>query len=146
MKTVVLATDGSESSERALAFAIELAQDTGASLEIVSVRPQWSRAGAGTGTLEVDRYDSSDDVAERAAARARRAGVEATGHVLEGHTVDRIIDTAVCVEADILVVGSRGLGSISGAVLGSVSQALVRRSPVPVMIVRHTHELGSVRA
>jgi nucleotide-binding universal stress UspA family protein len=146
MKTVVLATDGSESSERALAFAIELAQDTAASLEIVSVRPQWSTAGAGTGALEVNRYDTSDDVAERAAARAKRAGVDATGHVLEGRTVDCIVDAAIRVDADILVVGSRGLGSISGAVLGSVSQALVRRSPVPVMIVRHTHALGNARA
>jgi nucleotide-binding universal stress UspA family protein len=145
MKTMLLATDGSESSERALTFAIELAQETGASLEVVSVRPQWSRTGAQSIALELDSYGTCGQVAESAVARATRAGVTATAHVLEGDTVSCIIDTAARMHAELLVIGSRGLGSISGAILGSVSQALVRRSPVPVTIVRHSHALSNAR-
>jgi nucleotide-binding universal stress UspA family protein len=133
MKTMLLATDGSESSERALTFAIELARETGASLEVVSVRPQWARAG-------------TDDVAEDAVARATNAGVAATAHALDGDTVSCIVDTARRVQAELLVVGSRGLGALSGAILGSVSQALVRRSPVPITIVRLSHEVDAAAA
>jgi nucleotide-binding universal stress UspA family protein len=49
-----------------------------------------------------------------------------------------LADAASTLGADVLVVGSRGHGSISGALLGSVSHALVRRSPVPLTIVRHS--------
>jgi nucleotide-binding universal stress UspA family protein len=145
MKTILLATDGSESSECALGFAILLAQETGASLEIISVRPQWSRGGVGTTTLEVGTGDASEHVAESAAIRAHTAGVAAKTHVLEGDTVTCIVETARGVRAELLVVGSRGRGSLSGAMLGSVSQALVHRSPIPVTIVRHTHALKATR-
>jgi nucleotide-binding universal stress UspA family protein len=145
MKTILLATDGSESSERALAFAILLAQETGATLEIISVRPQWSSGGVGTPTLELGKGDASEHAAESAATRAHSAGVAARRHVLEGDTVTCIVDTARRVHAELLVVGSRGRGSLSGAMLGSVSQALVRRSPIPVTIVRHAHALNATR-
>ena len=68
---------------------------------------------------------------------AREAGVDATSHVAHGDVVESIADAAKVFGADLLVVGSRGHGPLSGAVLGSVSHALVRRSPVPVTIVRH---------
>lgn len=146
MKTILLATDGSGSSERALAFAILLAQETGASLEIVSVRPQWSRAGVGTPTLELGKEDAPAHAAESATTRARCAGVASTAHVLDGDTVTCIVDAARRLRAELLVVGSRGRGSLSGAMLGSVSQALVRRSPIPVTIVRHAHALNAARS
>jgi nucleotide-binding universal stress UspA family protein len=145
MKTILVATDGSDSSERALAFAIQLARETGASLEIVSVRPQWSTGGTGNATLERDKDRASERVAEDAANRARGEGVVSTARVLEGDTVSCIVDTARRVHAELLVVGSRGLGSMSGAMLGSVSQALVRRSPVPVTVVHHGRALSTVR-
>jgi nucleotide-binding universal stress UspA family protein len=145
MHTLLVATDGSESSEHAVAFAIELAQMTGAALEVVSVRATWASAAAGVPFLTLDGDDASQQIAESAAVRARRAGVDSTAHALEGDTVSCIVDTAAKVHAELLVVGSRGLGSISGAALGSVSRALVRRSPVPVTIVRHPHAPANAR-
>lgn len=143
MKTMLLATDGSDSSEQALAFAIELARDTGSWLDVVSVRPQWPSTRGLAATLEAD--DTATDIADRAVARAQRAGISSRAHVLDGDTVRCIIDTARRVRAELLVVGSRGLGSMSGAILGSVSLALVRRSPIPVTIVRQTHVRSAVR-
>jgi nucleotide-binding universal stress UspA family protein len=145
MKTILLATDGSASSESALAFAIALAQETGASLHAVSVRSQGWAGRAVAPIRDVGEQDSRESVAEGAAARARSAGVTSFASVAHGDIVSCIIDTAIRLDAELLVVGSRGLGSISAAALGSVSQALVRRSPVPVTVVRHTGAASAAR-
>jgi nucleotide-binding universal stress UspA family protein len=140
MKTVLLATDGSDSSERALAFAIELALETGAALEIISVRPPCApgRAGPGAPILEVEELAGPEHIVEAAAARAREVGVESNPHSAHGDIVACIADAAISLGAELLIVGSRGRGAVSGAMLGSVSQALVRRSPIPVTVVRQT--------
>jgi nucleotide-binding universal stress UspA family protein len=106
---------------------------------VLSVRPPRAggRAGAGPAILEVEELHGPDHIAEAAAQRAREAGVDAVPHVAHGDVVTCITEAAVAVGAELLVVGSRGMGSLSGAVLGSVSHALVRHSPVPVTIVRH---------
>jgi nucleotide-binding universal stress UspA family protein len=139
MKTILIATDGSEAAGQALAVAIDLARETGAALEVLSVRPQRvaGRGGAGPAMLEVEELDGPEHIAEAAALLAREAGVVAMPHAARGDVVTCIADAATKLGAELLVVGSRGLGSLSGAVLGSVSHALVRRSPVPVTIVRH---------
>jgi nucleotide-binding universal stress UspA family protein len=137
MDRILLATDGSEPSERALAFAIDLAKGTGATLEILSVRPARSPGpvAAGTLVLEADEL-GPEQIAAAAASKARSAGVDAHAHAAHGDVVACIADAARTLGAELLVVGSRGLGSVSGAMLGSVSHALVRRSPVPVTVVR----------
>jgi nucleotide-binding universal stress UspA family protein len=138
MKTILIATDGSDSAAQALEVAIDLARDTGATLEVLSVRPPRvaGRGGAGAPILEVEQFHGPEHIAEAAAQQARDAGVIATPHAAHGDVVDCIANAAVTLNADLLVVGSRGMGSLSGAVLGSVSHALVRRSPVAVTIVR----------
>lgn len=139
MKNILIATDGSEPANQALEVAIELAKETGAALHVLSVRPPRvaGRGGAGPAILEVEEPHGPEHIADAAAQVARLAGVEATPHAAHGDVVDSIAGTATALGADLLVVGSRGMGPISGAVLGSVSHALVRRSPVPVTIVRH---------
>lgn len=140
MNTILLATDGSEPSERALAFAIDLARGTGATLEILSVRSaRTPRVATNTLVLDVDERDERDSpehIAAAAAEKARFSGVDANAHAAHGDVVGCIADATRTVGAELLVVGSRGRGSVSGAMLGSVSQALVRRSPVPVTVVR----------
>ena len=139
MKTILIATDGSDPAAQALEVAIDLARETGATLQVLSVRPPRAvgRGGAGPAILEVEELDGPDHIAEAAAQHARENGVEAVSHAAHGDVVTSIADAATALGAELLVVGSRGMGSLSGAVLGSVSHALVRRSPVPVTIVRH---------
>ena len=139
MKNILIATDGSEPANQALEVAIELAKETGAALHVLSVRPPRiaGRAGAGPAILEVEELHGPEHIADAAVEVARSAGVEATPHTVHGDVVDSIAATATTLGADLLVVGSRGLGPLSGAVLGSVAHALIRRSPVPVTIVRH---------
>jgi nucleotide-binding universal stress UspA family protein len=139
METILLATDGSEASTQALDLAIELASATRSTLEILSVRPRrhGGRVGLGTRMLDVEEFDRTEQIARAAAERARAAGVDARSHAAHGDVVACIVDAIERFDADLLVIGSRGLGAVSGAMLGSVSQALVRRSPVPVTVVRH---------
>jgi nucleotide-binding universal stress UspA family protein len=127
VKTIMLATDGSEAASDALDVAITIAKETGATLQVLSVRPPRpaGRGGVGPAMLEVEELHGPEHIAEAAAQPAH------------GDVVTCIVDAATAYGADLLVVGSRGLGSLSGAVLGSVSHALVHRSPVPVTIVRH---------
>jgi nucleotide-binding universal stress UspA family protein len=146
MKTVLFATDGSESSARALAFAIDLAQEPGVALHVLSVgSPRVRRLAGPHSSLppELEGADRSEHIADADATRARAAGVEATSHVSYGDVVTCILEAATVLQADMLVVGSRGLGSVSGATLGSVSQALVRRCPVPVTVVRYAPRVAS---
>ena len=140
MQNILIATDGSEAAAGALEVAIELARDTGSKLQVLSVRPPvpGGRAGAGPAILEVEERDGAQHISDAAALHARDAGIDATAHVAHGDVVDSIASAATTLGADLVVVGSRGHGSLSGAVLGSVSHALVSRSPVPLTIVRHT--------
>jgi len=139
MNTILVGTDGSEAAEDALEVAIELAREAGAKLEVLSVHEPLphGRAGSGPPMLEVEQPHGAEHIAEAAAQKARDAGVEATAHAPRGDVPDELAGAATRLGADLLVVGSRGHGPLAGAVLGSVSHALVSRSPVPLTIVRH---------
>ena len=142
MNNILIATDGTEAADEALDVAIGMALEAHAALNVLSVRrPRPAGrggAGAGRAILKVEMRDGPKHIAEAAVKRARKAGVAATPHVAYGDIVDSIADAAKALGADHLVVGSRGLGSMSAAMLGSVSHALVRRSPVPLTIVRRS--------
>jgi nucleotide-binding universal stress UspA family protein len=139
VKTIMFATDGSQQADDALDVAIEIAKDAGAKLEVLAVRPPRAvgRGGGGPAVLEVEEQGGAQHIAEAAVSSAAAKGVTATAHTAHGDVVDCIVDMSKMLNADLLVVGSRGHGVIAGALLGSVSHALVKRSAVPVTIVRH---------
>ena len=148
MKTIMIATDGSEPAADALDVAIELARETGATLEVLSVRPPVvaGRAGAGPPMFEVEEPGGAEHIAAVAAGRATAAGVDVAAHSAHGDVVDSICEASSTVGADLLVVGSRGHGPVSGALLGSVSHALIGRSPIPVTVVHHAASPASLPA
>jgi nucleotide-binding universal stress UspA family protein len=139
VKTIMIATDGSEHAGEALDVAIELAKDAGAKLEVLSVRPMRpaGRAGAGPAVLEVEEQGGAEHIAEAGVRTAAAAGVDATAHTAHGDVVDCISAASSTLHAELLVVGTRGHGAVSGALLGSVSHALIKRSQIPVTIVGH---------
>ena len=73
---------------------------------------------------------------EEAAAVASEHGVLSTTAMLRGDTVDEIVAYADSQDVDLIVVGSRGHGAITGALLGSVSRGVLGESKRPVLIVR----------
>jgi len=79
-----------------------------------------------------------------ARALIEAAGVEYETEVAVGDVAHTLVDIAERRGCGLLVIGARGQGAIASAILGSVSQALVQASPVPVTIVKHA-EAAAVR-
>jgi nucleotide-binding universal stress UspA family protein len=143
MKTILAATDGSEAAAEAIDFAIELARDTGAELQVVAVRPPTalSKAGAAPPISELEEPGGAERIAAAAAEKAGAAGVRAHPHAGHGEPVDVIAAAGESFHADLIAVGSHGHGAIAGALLGSVSHGLLKHSHVPVVVVpQHAHD------
>ncbi|MGE5274033.1 MAG: universal stress protein [Verrucomicrobiota bacterium] len=145
MKRILIATDGSDGARAAVEEGVALASETAASVTFVTVRNQ-------VGGLFADplyqRHLTHRLAHARAAlvpaeAEAERAGVGCESEILEGDPVDCIVEAARTWDADLVVVGSRGHGAVTSAVIGSVSREVVRRSPAPVMVVRQTSRTGA---
>jgi nucleotide-binding universal stress UspA family protein len=146
MRLIVVGVDGSAASKVAADKAVELAAATEASLVIVA---------AYTSRLYGDRFfavaveEPGDTVARAAAADvlalAETAGVDATVEVIEGNAASEILHLAELREADLIVVGSRGLGALSSAFVGSVSRWLLAHAHIPVLVVKDRTPVPAVR-
>ena len=136
MKLIMHATDGSPSAAEALDLAIDLAKETGASLACVSVHLRHvGSKGMNPPILEVEEPHGAEHLAEAAAEKARAEGVAAKPYALSGDPAKEIARAAEELGADLVVVGSRGYGGLHGALVGSVSRALMTRCKVPVTVV-----------
>ena len=144
-QTVVVGTDGSESSYRAVDRAADIARDTGARLVIVcAYHPATAREVAqaadelGDEAYQVVGSAPADDTLLTAADHAAARGVTAADRVaIEGEPVRSLLTVLRDRRADLLVVGNRGLNTLTGRLLGSVPQDVSRQAPCDVLIV-HT--------
>ena len=141
---MVVGVDGSEGSVQALRFAIEEARIRGATLRAVNawhVPPAVYGAGWAPATVDLDEYRK---IAERALvesvedAGAGASGVEVTPILREGHPADVLLEESK--DADLLVVGTRGLGGFKGLLLGSVSHQVALLASCPVVVVPSPHQ------
>ncbi len=143
MKKILIATDGSASSAEAVDFGVELAAEHEAKVIFVHVAPALDvipAAGYGmAGGIprvphELDAFDRTP--LEDAEQIAARAGVEASSELLVGNAVSEIVGYADSQGVDLIVVGSRGHGTLASVLLGSVSRGVLSESKRPVAIIR----------
>jgi len=145
-KKIVVGTDGSDTSLRAVDRAAALASDNGASLLIVSAYEPASKdeVRAAGDALKGDAYlvvgaTPVENMLRSAANRARNLGAaQVEVLAVQGAPVD-VLDRAVAeYSADLLVVGNVGLNTLAGRILGSVPQSVARHSGVDCLIVHTT--------
>lgn len=143
MKRILIATDGSEESRQAVGFGLELADEQAAQVVLVHVAPAVDvlpTTGFGmTGAVphELSDYDWSPLGDARALAEER--GINVRTQMLRGEIVDEIVAYADTIDADLIVVGSRGHGVLASALLGSVSRGVLHEARRPVLVVRGTN-------
>jgi nucleotide-binding universal stress UspA family protein len=138
--SIVVGTDGSDHADRALDEAIAIAVRDGAALHIVTAFPDPAmireKITSGATAYSVNLSEVADSVLTRAAARAQERGVKAQTHAHETDPAEAILEVASAQNADLIVVGSRGLSGIKRFLLGSVSSKVSEHASCSVMIVR----------
>ena len=145
-RMILVGTDGSETSFRAVDRAAQLAAATGATLLLASAyspMPERERASAadrlGDLAYKVQGSTPADDALRAARERAVAAGArDIQQESVVGDAVDVISRLAKDRGAELVVIGNRGLNSLAGRILGSVPANLSHRSPVDVLIVHTT--------
>lgn len=135
---ILVAIDGSQGSQRALAKAIELAQLTGATLTALAVEGPLPAYAATIGEVDEVRRQKEryyEGVVEAARADAEAAGVEIDVELRPGHAAELITTFARDRGADLIVVGHRG-HVLGDYLLGSTADRVAHRAHCPVIIVK----------
>ena len=142
---ILLPTDGSENSIRASGVAISLSKTYGCTLVVVEVIPTFRFAGAFDIPKEV--FDEYSQYMNRDAQRnvdsiltsARSQGILVKGEVRNSNSnsvTESILDCAKEEKVDLIVIGTRGLGSFEKLILGSISSGVVSHAECNVLVVR----------
>lgn len=142
---IMVAFDGSNDSMKAVRLAAALAKEFSSQLVVVHVyNSPMVIYGAGA-ALPIPNYKELEDSAKQVASDvlsrglglATEAGVTARGELLEAQSVvEALSEYAAHMEADLLVVGTRGMTGFKKLILGSVSSGLVGHSPCSVLVAR----------
>jgi len=148
-RSLLIGVDGSPGARRAVSFATRLAAPPGGRVAVVRivepVRPpsmgllpaaiRDDIAGQAD-ALEAARLRSARREVEAAVARLGNAGWRASGLVISGLPRVELLQQAKATKADLLVIGARGVGGVQRFLLGSVADAIAKRSPISVLIVK----------
>jgi nucleotide-binding universal stress UspA family protein len=132
---ILLATDGSEDAARATQAASGIARRSGAELHVVHV---WHDVrGFAHDFVKRELRRQGQEILDEQVERVRAAGGEVTkAHLRKGRTSNEVIALSEEIGAGLLVVGSRGLGTVQRILMGSQSEEIVHRAQVPVLVLR----------
>jgi nucleotide-binding universal stress UspA family protein len=141
---ILLATDGSQEARQAAQAAAELSKDTGSEVHVTYVLPS-PRELRGHHTyskevmksvLEQAEGDAQSFIEEQAEQIRASGGKVAETHLQTGEPDKEIVRLSEELGAGAIVIGSRGLGAVSRALMGGVSESVVRHAHCPVLVVR----------
>jgi nucleotide-binding universal stress UspA family protein len=133
---ILVAVDGSPRSEKTIAIALDMAQRYASAVTVVHVR-------------EYERYEGSDvdmgppipaeQLVDEVLAKFRSGGVNAHGEIRRvgsGSTPEQIVEVAEGSQADLIILGSRGMTEWKSLLLGGVATKVVHHASCPVLLVR----------
>ena len=135
---IIVAIDGSEHSKRAVSCARELTERFGASLWLVHAYPQTSdlRSYEQFGKLIARRKRAGQSILDEARKILGEINCEINEELLEGPEAEAILSVAEIQKIGLILMGTRGLGSLEGMLLGSISRKVTHYASCPVMLVR----------
>ncbi len=143
MRKVLIAFDGSDSSKRALQYVIDFARMHAATLEVHLLNVQHKPMLYGEYVTSEIYAQAQESVVARArealqwpAGQLQEAGIAHTEHTALGNVAEEISSVAQQLQCDTVVMGTRGLGSFTGLLMGSVATRVVHEVPVPVLLVK----------
>ena len=144
--SIVVGTDGSDTAKEAVRQAVELARSVGGELLLVSAYQPVSRVSVSREAADAPAdvqwmVSAREDVAAllaEAAATAEEAGVTAQTFPRQGDPADAILDVAEERDADLIVVGNKGMTGAKRFLLGSVPNRVSHHAPCSVLIIRTT--------
>ena len=142
---VLLATDGSPAAGLAVDLVAGIDWPAGTSVRVVEAIQVGADLYGGVWPastfvdaerLEAELRQTAVDTVEGARSRLVRPGLDVSGEVLSGRAANAIVEAAGSMQADLIVLGSRGHGTIESMVLGSVSAEVVDHAQLPVLVAR----------
>lgn len=137
IKRILVPVDGSDGSDRAITQAISLAECCEAKLLFLYVANINQLAiNACLSDAILDAVTKAGNVILDRAMEMVPSGIEKESFSETGSPAVVILDFAASSDADLIVMGSRGLGLVKGVLLGSVSQYIVEQSKCPVLVVK----------
>jgi nucleotide-binding universal stress UspA family protein len=142
-KRILIPTDGSDITAKAVDAAVRLAQSVGARLYAISVKEPfpYSAISEMQPTPPQEFYDAQERIAAKRIQAVRdaaaSAGVACDAHTVEAlHPWEAIIEHAQRMECDLLVMASHGRRGVTALLLGSETQKVLTHSTIPVLVVR----------
>ena len=143
-QNILVPLDGSETSRRGLKEAIGLATALKARLRLLHVTSDFPIMLEMANTIDFEKYRSGlhqfgRNLLEETKAEVERAGLTVTTELRDlrgGRVADSIVEEATAARCDLIVIGTHGRRGFNRLVVGSDAEAVVRASPVPVLLVR----------
>ncbi len=136
MKTILVATDFSETAHCGLDWAIELARAHGATIDLVHALPLLTRSAdylPQPPDMNAELSAAALNQLDEAAAQARARGIEIRTKLITGLPSESIVEAAGA--AELVVIGTKGLTGVSHLLLGSTAERVVQQAPCPVLTV-----------
>lgn len=148
-KRILVPVDGSETSNKALVTALQLAKDAGGHVRLIHVVEElaylsgYEQFGGYSDDLFKVMRENGTKVLDDGLAIAQAAGVEADKMLFDdfgGRLAELVADAAKQWNADLIVVGTHGRRGVGRVLLGSGAEQIIRLAPVPILVVRSSED------
>lgn len=141
MHTILVPVDGSKPAKNALKYAISIVKEClAAEIHVINVQPVVLPLGElpllDADVIEKLQLEQGDKVLKAACSLLHKAGIKYTRHLEIGSIAVTIINYAKSHDCDCIIMGTRGMGTLSSLVLGSISNKIIHLAKIPVMLVK----------